>query len=507
MRILLSDEIVASVRASIGEAFPGTKASHRAEALAAGFGFRNNAALLVYLASTPRHELRVRDAEVAAFQARLSQLSGAEVRDDGALAAAADAAGATVRTAGYDELSDSGRAKFFGHSQVGDWRAPDMSNAERFAYMAFLLRWRMMNAGVANFVADYADVVPVHLHLAAACLAKPNYDPEVSAFLADWLVAAGEQQEAEWGDRIYEALRFRINAYLDALCLSWDEAIDPMTIMPAVPPGRLRIKGEPRISLSLKPDGAEFSLWEAGQVHPSQSDLVGLALMAHWRTGVSHAALSQMTARLEKAEFGVGVPAGTKILSEAGGLVGWEEAWRLIEPPHALDPMAPGRDVDWNNLDLLPTDDAGAAKAESLLRAAGLDCARLPDGDGFRSAMMAAVRREAYAVIINMAGRDVSEIVPIMASGTMVIATNLDISEPKVLLGLAGWFTLTPDGVRRWTVASQDTTGGSLDGPSQPREKPILRSSHFIKVSDRAPEITFDDEAESAPRLTPPGPG
>ena len=446
MRILLSGEIVASVRASIGEAFPGTKASHRAEALAAGFGFRNNAALLVYLASTPRHEVRVREVAAGAFQSRLSELSGAELRDNGALEAAADAAGATVRTTGYDELSNSGREKFFGQSQVGDWRAPNMSNAERFAYMAFLLRWRMMNGGIANFVADYADVVPVHLHLAAACQANPSYDPQVSAFLVDWLVAAGEQEEVEWGDRIYEAMRFRINAYLDAVCLAWDEQVDPMDLKPVGQSVRPRIKGEPTISLSLKP-GTSFSLWQAGQVEPSHLDLTGLALMAHWRAGVTHAALNQMTERLQRQSLGIGVPAGTRIVNEAGEIVGWEEARRLIARRHPLAVLTPSQDVNWDNLDLFQTDAEGAAKAEAALEGAGMGVARIPSGDGFTKALMTSIRSQPYAVIVDMKDRSLADISAVMMSGTLVIATNLGIDSE--LAREQGFAAGNPDGTVR----------------------------------------------------------
>ncbi|CAH1691031.1 conserved hypothetical protein [Hyphomicrobiales bacterium] len=504
MRILLSDEIVASVRASIGEAFPGTKASHRAEALAAGFGFRNNAALLVYLASTPRHEVRAREVVTGAFQSRLGELSGAEIRDNGALAGAADAAGATIRTAGYDELSNSGREKFFGQSQVGDWRAPDMSNAERFAYMAFLLRWRMMNAGIANFVADYADIVPVHLHLAAACQANPNYDPEISAFLADWLVAAGEQEEAEWGDRIYEAMRFRINAYLNALCLAWDQAVDPMSLMPVGQPERPRIKGVPTISLSLAP-GEPLSLFEAGQVEASYLDLTGLALMAHWRTGVSHAVLRQMTERLQQVSLGIGVPAGTRIVNGAGAVVSWSEARQLIRPSHALDPMAPGKGVDWDKLELLPTDRAGAAKAAELLEAGGLDYAVIPADDGFIAGLRSAARRHAYAVIVDMTGREVSEILPIMMSGIMVIATNLDVNQPGTLFQLRGCKVLSPDGVVFLAYGvPPELPPGHFD---EAEAKPVLRASHFIKIGDRpSPRIIVDDE-EPQDGLKPPGRG
>lgn len=502
MRILLSDQIISSVRASIGHAFPGTKASHRAEALAAGFGFRNNAALLAYLAPIPRYEVRLNEADIGAFQRRLSELSETEIRDDGALSAAIGAAGAAVRTEGYDTLSNSGREKFFARSQVGDWHAPSMSNAERFAYMAFLLRWRMMNAGVANFVADYADVVPVHLHIAAASQANPNYDPEIAAFLADWLVAAGTREDVEWGDRIYEAARFRIFAYLDALCLSWDEAVDPMSITPVAAAARPRLKGEPSISLSLKP-GSEFSLWQVGQVEPSHLELTGLALMAHWRTGISHDALSQMTQRLQERALGIGVPPGTKIFSEAGALVSWEQARGLIRRSHALDDMAPGKKVDWDNLDLLPTDAAGADKAAGLLEAAGFSFAKLPDDDGFRSAMMAAVRRDAYAIIVNMAGREIGEILPVMASGMLVITSNLDLSSGSVLLGLTGFKVLTPQGdVVRLESATQDLSGGGSAAA-----QPLLRASSSVEVTERTQEVTFEGEDEPEAGIKPLGRG
>lgn len=504
MRILLSDEIAASVRASIGKAFPGTKASHRAEALAAGLGFRNNAALLVYLASTPRHEVRVREVAPGAFQSRLSELSGAEIQDNGALAAAADAAGATVRTAGYDELSNSGREKFFGQSQVGDWAAPDMSNAERIAYMAFLLRWRMMNGGIANFVADYAEVVPVHLHLAAACQANPNYDPEVSTFLADWLVAAAVENDAQWGDRIFEAFRFRINAYLNAVCLAWDEGVDPLAFVPAVQPERLRIKGDPTISLSLNP-GPDLSLWQAGQVHSSHLDLTGLALMAHWRTGTAHAVLGQMMERLQHSSLGIGVPAGTRIVSGAGAVVSWAEARELVRPSHALDPMAAGKAVDWDKLELLPTDRAGAAKAAGLLEAGGLDFAVIPNDDGFTGALRSAVRRNAYAVIVDMTGREVSEIVPTMMSGTMVIASNFDVTPPVVLLQLRGCRVLSPDGTVFMAPAMEpELPPGNFD---EEEAKPFLRPSSFIKIGDRSPPRIIVDEDEPQEGLKPPGRG
>lgn len=370
MQIVVSPELLARIRTLLGSSVPESKSSHRAEALAAGLGFANNAALIAWQKSIAHSEIRVRDLKVAAFNERLATLSGLSAIHLDAAPLASTAALATVTGAPIDEIADTAQEKYFASNPAGDWYAPGMSNRERFAYLAFLLRWRMlMTENVANLVADYSDNADVAGKLAASFQRHSEYDPLMAGFLSDWLLAARAKQDVSWGDAIYTTFRARIRAYMDAVCRTWDEAVDPLTLQASdirfVPAKDYR----PSVSLGTEPV-VGISLWDAGMDQFTVAALPGLDLMGMWMSGTSHTAMTKLLTVTRDAVRGMANP---ELIQGDWTAIGPHAVPAPPYPPtpYPLDEIHPGGFEFWQAATIILADADTAARASELMADAG----------------------------------------------------------------------------------------------------------------------------------------
>ncbi len=406
MQIMVSAQILAHMRTLVGASIPASKSSHRAEALASALGFNSNAALIAWQNAVARSDVRMRELDSKAFAERLGVLSGIPDIDGGIAVSSSRQVLAAVTGPSFDEtmaagqsaffsdeakamtdreriekmgfliddVTQAGQKAFFADNPSGDWGA--LTSRQKFTQMAFLLRWRMLMMGmVANMVEDFSDGTDVAGHLAASFERHADYDPLIAGFLSDWLLVARSKQDAGWGDMIYTTFRPRIKAFMEAVCRTWSDDIDPLTLEPTgkrYKPG----KGDHRtVSTSVAPCD-HLSFWDAGLDEASDTAIPGLALMAHWMAGASHEELSRLALRIREAGYGDLAP-GVKLVDETGAELTATEIMNAGPAPYTLDEIRPGGFEFWSKASVVLAEVGMAARAFDLMRDAGYHVIKL----------------------------------------------------------------------------------------------------------------------------------
>ncbi|AOG03442.1 hypothetical protein [Bosea sp. RAC05] len=402
MQIIVSAQLLARMRTLLGASIPAAKSSHRAEAIALGLGFNSNAALIAWQKAVAHSEVRLRDLDPNAFAERLEVLSGITNIDGGLAGSAAAGCLAAVTGPSFEEVLSVGQKAFFAEKPAGDWQA--LTPRQKYTQLAFLLRWRMLMTGmIANLVEDYSDEVDVAGRLAAVFGRHADYDPLIAGFLCDWLLAAAAKHDVEWGDAIYETFRPRIKAFMEAICRTWDEEIDPLTLRPTGKRYVADKRDHLTISTSLKSVGP-LSFWDTGLEEFSEQAIPGLALMAHWMSGASHEELARLDQRIRKSGYGDLAP-GVQLLDENGADVGQMELVRHSASPYALDEIRPGGFEFWSKASIVLADVDTASRAAKLMAEAGyrimiLDAA----SEDFEQRFKSGIRMDPEMIWIDNAG-------------------------------------------------------------------------------------------------------
>lgn len=296
MQVVLSRDILQSIRHLAGEALPGMKSSHVAEAVASALGHRTNAALVGWIKAVPASKPAIGDLEPAAASSRLCELGYEAGADEApaAISAAVQSCGAATVNGPYDEMA-SGAVSVF---KAGGWDA--LSNPGRLVYMAFLFGWRMGKAsdGILDFVENYAEPgqLDLHLRLAAVFQSKRDVDRTMADFLVEFLLAAdgelpadgGSRARLRWGEAIHRGFTPRIAGFVDAVCRTWPGSVDPlgMTVSPQL---IKRLGRSPFLVERRAEKDHEIGLGDTGYDVLDMNALVGACCLARLRAGDGNA--------------------------------------------------------------------------------------------------------------------------------------------------------------------------------------------------------------------------
>ena len=334
MHVAVTAPDLALIRRHLATRFPSATPSSLSEAVAAGFGFRTHAAALAHMDSDRSRievlPLPVMESDAAACAARI----GGDCDEGSRLVRAAlEEMGAAYDVAPSEDLEFE--TMYLGacckmdavrRDRVAELSEPSLVPAEKFAYAARLLDWRMGTEGsIVNWFLHYALPLDFGLHrrIAACCAVHADRDPDMARLLIDIMHrvdgipvfrdadgraslsgnVGSEDDDAlqdavyarfEWADTVYDAFRLRIRNFLDRMARRWSPADDPWTFPvtwnpPARPARSPRTPIRyPDITVALTPQarGCRFRLTDTGSGRLSAIHARGIAAFAMWRSGV-----------------------------------------------------------------------------------------------------------------------------------------------------------------------------------------------------------------------------
>lgn len=292
LKVIATEHLLSSMRHHIGRTAPGTKASHVAEALAYGLGYRTNASLRATLSVRPLDRPLVLDLDCHAASRRLGELGGGVSPD--AFSAAAAASLSAVAGNGNTVSSES---------------------PAHFAEAAALLEANMAPAGpgVVGFVEEgMPEGAGLHLKLAATYQTMRDHDRDMADFLADFLLEAdGElpfdgmsRERLGWGEGIFRGFAPRIGALARSIRMAWPSGLDFHAL--EVGPQLVRRSSRPVLVVEGRSDSdGEIGLADTGRQAADAEGLLGVCCLARLRSGDRKTKIASLATRALNAGTGL----------------------------------------------------------------------------------------------------------------------------------------------------------------------------------------------------------